>query len=518
MKLTLYTDDLLEAPADLLALGVFSDEPDRGLAFSQLNRALDGALERACREEEFRGRPGQTLLFNISTKIAARRVLVYGYGERERYDGESARRFAGAAARTARGVSATSVALVLTVHDAGADQGPVELVQALSEGVHLGSYAFTTYLTREAKEPSLREVRVCFAAEDVRGVRGSTLRDALARGQVLANAVTAARNLVNEPANTLTPSQMADLAKRMAKLAGLGLKVLGPKDLERQGMGLFLGVARGSEEEPRLIHLTYSPEVPEKDAPVICLVGKGLTFDAGGLSLKGREDMVHQKADMGGAAAVFGALQAVAVLRPKAVVHGILAATENMPDGRAIRPGDVLRSKRGLTVEVLDTDAEGRLVLADALTYAQELRPTDLVDVATLTQACVVALGRGIGGLFTPDDAMAADIATAARKSGERFWRLPLEADLRELLKSEVADLKNVGERQGAAIIAALFLREFVEAPTRWAHLDIAGPVLSGKDTGYVQKGATGFAVRTLVEYVGLRSGGFGPVGAQPAL
>jgi leucyl aminopeptidase len=330
---------------------------------------------------------------------------------------------------------------------------------------------------------------------------------------VIANAVIMARNLVNEPANALTPSVFAEHAKRMAKLSGLGLKILGPKEIEKQGMGLFLGVARGSEEEPRLIHLTYESEESPKDAPVIVLVGKGLTFDAGGLSLKGHEDMMTMKADMGGAAAVFGAMQAIAALRPRCTVHGILAATENMPDGRAIRPGDVLRSKKGLTVEVLNTDAEGRLVLADALAYAQELRPTDLIDTATLTGACVVALGRITAGMFTIDDGLADTLRAAWQKSGEKFWRMPLETEMRELLKSEVADIKNIGERYGGAITAALFLKEFIEPSTeRWAHLDIAGPVLSNKEGGYVLKGATGFGVRTLIEFIGLRAGGFSPV------
>ena len=504
MKLSLYTDPLREAPTDLLAVGVFSDEPDRGLAYAQLNRALDGALERACRDEEFKGRAGQSLVFNVTSGLSARRVLVFGYGERAAYTPESVRNFAGTAASLARKVGAASASLVLTILDVPAPPGQVvDLVQALSEGSVLGSYAFNTYRTKEPRRTPLHEVKVAFAAEDVQGVKGAMLRDALARGRAVAEAVNGARDLVNEPANTLNPAVLADLCKKLAKASDLGCKVLGPRELERQGMGLLLGVGRGSANEPRLIHLTYEPDEVPAGAPQIALVGKGLTFDSGGLSLKSSENMMEMKCDMGGAAAVFGAMKAIAALEPACVVHGVIVAAENMPGGKAIRPGDVLKSKRGLTVEVLNTDAEGRLALGDGIAYALDQRPTELIDLATLTGACVVALGRLTAGAFINDDQMASDLEAAWRRSGERFWRMPLEAELRELLDSEIADIKNIGERWGGAITAALFLQEFVQDDVpRWAHLDIAGPVLSNKDKGYVFKGGTGFAVRTLVEYV----------------
>jgi leucyl aminopeptidase len=314
--------------------------------------------------------------------------------------------------------------------------------------------------------------------------------------------VTFARDLVNEPANTLTPIELSERIRKMAKEKNLVFKLLGPRDMEKQGMGLLLGVARGSENEPRLIHVTYTPENASKDTRQVALVGKGLTFDAGGLSLKTSEQMETMKADMGGAAAVAGAIAAIADLKPQCIVHAIIGAAENMPDGRAIRPGDVLRSKKGLTVEVMNTDAEGRLVLGDVIAYTEEQGVKEIVDVATLTGACMIALGRVIGGCFVNDEETAKLIEDAWKRSGEMFWRMPLEPQLRELLKSEVADIKNLGERYGAAIIAALFLKEFVDPDVRWIHLDIAGPVLSNKEVGYTPKGATGFGVRTLVEYV----------------
>jgi leucyl aminopeptidase len=264
----------------------------------------------------------------------------------------------------------------------------------------------------------------------------------------------------------------------------------------------------GSEEEPRLIHLTYEPDPLPKGAPVIALVGKGLTFDSGGLSIKDADSMMAMKVDMAGGAAVLGAMQAISAIKPACVVHGIIAATENMPDGRAIRPGDVLRSKKGLTVEVLNTDAEGRLALADALAYALELSPTDVIDIATLTGACMVALGRTVAGYFVDDETMAQDLVKTFARSGEKFWRLPLETELRDMLKSDIADLKNIGERWGGAITGALFLKEFVQGSVeRWAHFDVAGPVTAVKDSGHIAKGATGFGVKSLVEYAVLRAG-----------
>ncbi len=503
MRVTLYTDELREAPTDLIAIGVFSDEPDRGLAFSDLNRALEGALERACREEEFKGSSGQTLVFNAGGQIPAKRILVFGFGEKDSFSPESLRRYGGQMSRTAQRVGARSATIQLSIsYEAEAPEPVLDLIRALTEGAELGAYSYDDYRTREVKVPSLKELRVAFQAEDVRGLKGADLRAALVRGQNVAAGVAIARDLVNAPPNILSPLELADRARRMAKSDELQIKILNARDLERQGMNLHLGVGRGSKNEPRLIHLTYQPPEVEKDARVLVLAGKGITFDAGGLSLKSSEGMMEMKVDMGGGAAVIGALHSISLIKPDCVVHGIIGAAENMPDGGAIRPGDIIRSKKGLTVEVLNTDAEGRLVLADVLAYAQELKPTELIDLATLTGACMVALGRGVAGAFINDEELAAKLEAAWKRSGERFWRMPLEQDLREQLKSDVADLKNIGERYGGAITAALFLQEFVEVGTKWAHLDIAGPVLSTKEGAYVPKGGTGFGVRTLVEYV----------------
>jgi leucyl aminopeptidase len=503
MLVSLYTDDLREAPVDLVALGVFSDEPDRGFVFGHLNRGLDGALEQACRDEDFKGKPGQVVIFNARGGLAAKRILVAGLGERERYSPETARQFAGTSARAALKVGAKAMALQLSVPDAPAPADRViALVRALAEGTSLGIYAYNEHRTRERREPSLSEVRIAFAAEDVQGVKGATLREAVARGARVADAVNLARSLVNAPPNVLHPAELAERARKVAKAKELGCKILGPRELEKLGMNLHLGVGKGSANEPRLIHLTYTPADRQAGARAVAIIGKGLTFDAGGLSLKTAEGMMEMKVDMGGAAAVLATMQAIADLKPACTVHGIIGAAENMPDGAAIRPGDVIRSKKGLTVEVLNTDAEGRLVLADALSYASDLGVTEIVDLATLTGACMVALGRVVAGAFFNDEDLARRFGAAWEASGELFWRMPLQPELRDQLDSDVADLKNLGDRYGGAITAALFLKEFVEPGIRWAHLDIAGPVLATKDAGHQVKGGTGFGVRTLVEYL----------------
>lgn len=505
MKLSLYTNDLLDVPVDLLAVGVFSDEPDRGIAFSKLNRVLGGALDRACRDEVFEGHLGQLLVFNVTDGLRPRRIVVFGYGTRSDYGAERTRRFAASVARTAHKVGAASCALTLTIPEVPADSETVfGLVQGLAEGILLGNYKFNTYLTESPKPSRLKEMKVAFSADDVRGMKGSMLRDALAKGRIVGEAICSARDLVNEPANQLSPASLADWAKKMAKEQDLDVRVLSPRDMEKQNMGLLLGVGQGSTAEPRLIHLSYRPEKSSrKKTPKIVLLGKGLTYDSGGLSLKPTESMVTMKCDMGGAAAVLGAMRAISQLKPNCIVHGIVPAAENMPDGNAIRPGDVLTSKKGLTVEVMNTDAEGRLVLADGIAYAMEQQPTDLIDLATLTGACLVALGPHTAGAYCASETMAEDMQAAWKQSGEKFWRMPLDQELKEQLKSDIADIKNLGERWGGSVTAALFLQAFVGNDfERWAHLDIAGPVMAQKDQVFEAKGGTGFGVRTCVEYV----------------
>ena len=332
------------------------------------------------------------------------------------------------------------------------------------------------------------------ALDDVRREVAAGLR----RGARVARAVALARDLVNEPAKALTPRGLAEVATAVAEDGGLGVKILDEDQIAKERLGGLAGVAQGSEEPPRLIQLIYEPEGGA--SATVALVGKGITFDSGGLSLKTSDGMMAMKTDMSGAAAVLSTMSALRDLDIGVRVIGIMPTTENMPSGRAIKPGDVLRARNGKTIEVLNTDAEGRLVLADGLSLAAEENPDAIIDLATLTGACVVALGRQIAGLMGNDDQLIARVKDASERSGEQVWHLPLPDEYRRHIDSEVADIKNVGSAgQAGALAAGLFLREFV-GKSSWAHLDIAGPARSDADDGYLRKGGTGFGVRTLLE------------------
>ena len=323
---------------------------------------------------------------------------------------------------------------------------------------------------------------------------------AIARARQITAGVILARELVAAPANFVTPITMAETAQSLAAECGLELEILEQEECEKLGMGAFLGVAKASDLPPKFIHLTYKPEgTPRRK---IAIVGKGLTFDSGGLNIKGAGSGIEMmKVDMGGAAATFGAAKAIGHIKPDVEVHFISAVTENMISGRAMRPGDILTASNGKTIEVNNTDAEGRLTLADALVFAEKLGVDAIVDLATLTGACVIALGEDIAGLWSPQDSVVADLVAASELAGEKFWRMPMEEKYFEGLKALHADMKNTGPRPGGSITAALFLKQFVK-DTPWAHLDIAGTVWSDKENGYNGPGATGFGVRTLVHWV----------------
>jgi len=498
----LFGADAVRAQADLIAVPVFEEDVGaKGAgALQALDAALEGHLAAAAKEEKFRGKPDSTLALHTLGKLGARRVLLLGLGPRKDAPALATRGFeplrmaAGAAARAARRAGATRLAIVLPE---GLD--PAVAARAAAEGALLGAYRFDRFKSKndgEAKGLQRVVLVVAGGAEKRREVK-----DAVALARRTAEAVAWARDLVNEPPMVCTPSRLAEAARQVAKEAGLEVEVLGPKQIEKLGMGMFLGVTRGSAEEPRLVRVSYRPRKATKARPVV-LVGKAITFDSGGLSLKPTESMVTMNSDMAGSAAVLAAMRVVAEVAPPFPVHGVLGACENMPGGKAYKPSDILTSFSGKTVEITNTDAEGRLVLGDVLAWAvKSLQPAAILDVATLTGACVVALGHTTTGVFGPDGAVVDGVLAAARAAGEDFWRMPMTESVKENLKSEVADLKNAGERWGGAISAAWFLKEFV-GETPWAHLDIAGPSHSGKERGYVAKGGTGVAVRTLVEFV----------------
>jgi leucyl aminopeptidase len=503
MKVEVTGAPALEIKASVLAVPVFEEEisdAGKGLV-GEIDRKLGGHLTAAAGEEDFAGKPDQVLTLRSLDRLPAERVTLHGIGTRERAAEslsrtgfEALRMAAGAAARAAQKAGASRLAVVaprLAGQAAAA-------ARAIVEGALLGAYRFDRYKT-EKKRPALQSLTVALP----QGLeRSREVKDSVALGRALAEATAWARDLVNEPPLACTPSRLAQAARELARQAGLTCEVHGPREIAALRMGMFLGVARGSAEEPRLVKVSYVPKGAAARRPPLVLVGKAITFDSGGLSLKPTEGMVDMKTDMAGSAAVFAALKVIAGLEPSFPVHALVGSCENMPGGRAYKPSDILTARNGKTVEVTNTDAEGRLVLGDILAWGVEtLEPAAIVDVATLTGACVVALGSTTIGAFGPDGPVIERVVEAARASGEDLWRLPLTDSVKETLKSEVADMKNTGERWGGAISAAHFLREFV-GETPWAHLDIAGPSSSSKERGYVGKGGTGCAVRTLVELV----------------
>jgi leucyl aminopeptidase len=459
-------------------------------ATAAVDAALGGAIASLLRSGEAKGALGEQTLLHTLGRLPAERVLVLGLGKPEDFTADRVRMAAGDAARQLRKIGTRRVASV--VHGAGAGGlDPAAAAQALAEGTLLGLYRFTAY---KANGEEQRDI-ASFTLLERDAAKLPAMREAVRRGRVLAEATNAARDLVNEPGNTLTPRELATRARAMARRAGLGCRVLGPPQIARLGMRGLLGVARGSQEPPHLIVLQHRGR---GRGPHLGLVGKGITFDSGGISIKPAENMGAMKGDMAGAAAVLAAMTAIAALRLPIRVTGVIPATENLPSGSALKPGDILRMMNGTTVEVVNTDAEGRLVLADALHYARRLGATHLVDAATLTGACVVALGSVNTGAFAADPRLLEALTSAARAAGEKIWPLPLDPEYDELIKSDVADIKNTGGRKGGAVTAAKFLQRFV-GDTPWVHLDIAGTVEAEKEKGYQPRGATGVMVRTFV-------------------
>jgi leucyl aminopeptidase len=510
MKVEITAAAPLELQVSLLAVPVFQEDLAdglRGLA-AEIDRKLGGHLAAAARAEDFQGKPDSSLTLPTLGRLPAGRVTLLGLGKREQAlrslgatGFEALRMAAGMAARAARKSGGGRMA-VATPRVAGQ---AAAAARAAVEGVLLGAYRFDRYRTEKRPADALTGLAVAVPAGQE---RSGEVKAAVSLARSTSAAVAWARDLVNEPPLECTPSRLAAAARDLARESGLACEIRGPREIAGLRMGMFLGVTRGSAEEPRLVRLSLVPKGAAAKRPPLLLVGKAITFDSGGLSLKPTESMVDMKTDMAGAAAVLAAMRVVAESPPPFPVHALLGACENMPGGRAYKPSDVLRACNGKTVEVTNTDAEGRLVLGDLLAWGVEtFRPAAAIDVATLTGACVVALGHFTAGAFGPDGPVIDGVLAAARACGEDVWRLPLVEPVKETLKSEVADMKNTGERWGGAISAAHFLREFV-GDVPWAHLDIAGPSSSGKERGYVPKGGTGFGVRTLVEFARTFEGG----------
>jgi leucyl aminopeptidase len=472
------------APVDAVGVGVYSD---------RLDEELPAGLDRSFLEVQgFTAKPGSSC---VSPGPDGRVVVALGLGPSSEVDVDVLRRAAAALARAAR----RQTHLAADVLDGLPDRLDRSAVaQALVEGVLLGSYRYTAL--KSDPEPTHIE------SFTVVGKGGARVEAALTRGRAVGEAVRLARDLVNQPGGTLTPTAFATRAEELADLRGFEVQVLDRAAIEAEKLGGLLGVNRGSTEEPRFVKLTWEPEGKAK--ATVALVGKGITFDSGGLSLKTSDSMIGMKGDMAGAAAVLATFTALGAVQPPVRVRGYLPLTDNMPGGDATRVGDVLRIRNGTTVEVLNTDAEGRLVLADALSLATEDEPDAIVDLATLTGACMVALGTKIAGLMGTDETFAAQVQAAADAEGEPLWRLPLPSEMRAELDSDVADIKNVADKRwGGASIAGVFLQEFVSDDIPWVHLDIAGPADSPDDDALTRKGGTGFGVRTLLRLLADYSG-----------
>ena len=489
--------------ADALLLPVVEEDVrgKGGGAVAAIDARLDGGLLRAAKAERFEGKSGQELSLATLGRLPAARVVLMGLGPRAKAGEalaaagyEPLRMAVGKAARGAIKAGAREVAVAVpdTADSAVA-------ARACAEGALLGAYEFRTYKTAKEPRPELDALTVAIPGGKA---RAREVKDALALAADVARAVAWARDMVNLGPADCTPTRLAEAARDLARGAGLKVEVRGPREITQLKMGMFLGVTRGSAEEPRLVNVSWIPPgTAARKAPVV-LVGKAITFDSGGLSLKPTDSMVTMNTDMAGSAAVLGAMSVIAKLKPPFPVHGVLGACENMPGGRAYKPSDVLVAADGQTVEITNTDAEGRLVLGDVLAWAaRRWNPAAMVDVATLTGACMVALGPTTAGLLGPDGPVVDGVLAAARAAGEEAWRLPLTESLKEQLKSDRADMKNTGDRWGGAITAAHFLHSFAK-DTPWAHLDIAGPSHATKERGYVAKGGTGFGIRTLVEFV----------------
>ena len=478
--------ELGEFSGDGLAIGLFEDQVVLTGPLAALDTKLSGLITEVIAETEFKGKPGDNFAVRV-TGCDFKKLILLGLGKPDGLKLETVRKAAGKIAKMARREKCKIVGISLPV----VNSNGAATASAIAEGIELALYKDVRFKSEKDESTVVEAVHLIgFAGQEA----------AIERAHMICSGVLLARELIAAPANVVTPVTMAEMAQELAKDYGLELKILERADCEALNMGAFLGVSQASDIPPKFIHLIYRPTgTPRRK---VAIVGKGVTFDSGGLNLKvGASSIEMMKTDMGGAGATFGAAKAIAQLKPDVEVHFISAVAENMISGNAMRPGDILTASNGKTIEINNTDAEGRLTLADALVYADKLGLDSIVDLATLTGACVVALGNDIAGLWSPNDEFAKTLLAAAESSGEKLWQMPFEESYFESMKSPIADMKNTGARTGGAISAAVFLKQYVK-DTTWAHMDVAGPVWTDKGKDYSPVGATGYGVRLLVDWV----------------
>ncbi|MFA5605269.1 MAG: leucyl aminopeptidase [Dehalococcoidales bacterium] len=492
MDIKVVSGEITKIETGAIVLGMFEGEKKLSKGLGALNRKLGRVITSSIERGDIKGKAGEVNIYHSLGRIPSQWVAVVGLGKKEEFKLDIIR---GAVADCCRTLRQKKVSDITVSTDSIADGRKVsreDYAQAIAEGAILGLYTFRKYYTKENDFTEVKKLTLLSTKQDsVAAIKkGST------KGRIIAEGVCLARDMVNEPANYMTPSAMAEVANKIAKDNDLEINVLEREDMQKLKMGALLGVSMGTTQPPKMIMLTYKGR--KSNDIDLALVGKGITFDTGGISLKTASGMEEMKADMSGGAAVLAAIGSIAQLKLKINVTSVVPAVENMPDGSAIRPSDILTAMAGKTIEIISTDAEGRLVLADALGYINLSKPKAIVDVATLTGACVVALGKQCTGLLGNDQPLVDNVIASGNEVGEAIWQLPLFEDYRENIKSDVADIKNAGSKGGGTITAALFLSEFV-GDTAWAHMDIAGTNFSDKDKKYNVKGGTGVPVRTLV-------------------
>jgi leucyl aminopeptidase len=488
-----------ELDVQALAVAVFKDEKAGDGFLKNLDELSGGLVSSAIEAEEFSGKEGETAYFHLvgNNKLKSRRLLLVGVGEEKDYRSPQVSQMAGTAVRSLRSKNVKTIAVVPRV--AGKDE---ETAARAVEGAFIALFDPDKYRTVEKEQKTVDRLVLAIHGGDL-----EALDRGVNAGKVVGESINFTRDLANEPGAYMTPTDMAERARDIANEFGLSIDVLDEARMEQEGMGSLLSVSRGSEEPAKLIILKYTPANVEVDSKeLLALVGKGVTFDSGGISLKPGENMELMKYDMTGAATVMGAMRAIAQLKPSIPILGVAPCTENLPSGKATKPGDVVKAMTGKTIEIINTDAEGRLILADAIAYAKKLGATRVIDMATLTGAVSIALGDVNAAVLGTDQELIDEIISAGREVGEKFWQLPLDKEYSKQIKSDIADIKNVGGRKAGTITAAAFIKEFADG-VAWAHLDIAGTAWGDEAKPYRSKGPTGIAVRTLLRIVDRASG-----------
>jgi len=495
MKINVKQGSLTDAVCDVLVVNLFEKVKTPGGGTGALDKALDNLISSyVIEKEEFKGKLNEMYVLPTHGKISADKVLLVGLGKQDEFNLNKIREVSSKTVKKAKALKAKTVCTIL--HGAGiAGLEAIDCAQMITEGAVIGNYSFDKYKSKKENSEKKKEIESLDIVE-LDESKLDAISKGIEKGRIIAEATNFARNLVNEPAAEVTPSKLAEIA---LSIDGIECKILEKETVEEMGMNAYLAVAQGSSEPPKFIHMTYKPTGEAKKK--VAVVGKGITFDSGGLDLKPASAMKTMKEDMSGSAATLGIMKAISQIKPDVEVHGIIASCENMPGSKAYKPGDVLKTMKGKTIEVDNTDAEGRLTLADAIYYAVQQDVDEIIDIATLTGACVVALGKLASGIMGNDQELINALMASAEKGGERFWQLPLFDEYKDDIKSDIADMKNAGGRYAGASTAGILLKEFVDNK-KWAHIDIAGTAYIDKDLKELSKGATGSGVRAIVNYI----------------